>query len=108
MERICNKTEFEVEGWRKILPLINFMKDYYDSINIPSNDIQKIKLKIRRRESIFSREKFNDAMYNKEKKNGYEERKPDPRKLGNVKTIKQSWIYHHFNDSKAGLAMMLL
>ena len=105
MERICNKTEFEVEGWRKILPLINFMKDYYERINIPSSDIQKIKLKIRRKESIFSQKQFNDAMYNKEKKNPSIIRKGKKR---NVETIRKSWLYDHFKDQKVGLAMVLL
>ena len=86
------------------------MKDYYERINIPSSDIQKIKLKIRRKESIFSQKQFNDAMYNKEKKNGYEVPvpKPEARKLGNVETIKDSWLYNHFKDQKVGLAMVLL
>ena len=89
LERICKNTEFEVEGWRKILPLIQIMK-----ANISPIDLPRIKLEMKRTESIIKRENFIKAMYGD--KNS---REPDVKKL-NVGNIKDSWIYKHFTNSK--------
>ena len=40
LERVCHKTEFEVEGWRKIPPLMEIMENHY------SSDLANIELRM--------------------------------------------------------------
>ena len=87
MERVCNKTEFEVEGWRKIAPLIDIIEQDY----IPRDVQERMKLEMIPTE-IFETSVFLSAM-----------RLLDPKQLKikdsnrTGKTIKDSWIYEHFS-----------
>ena len=74
MERLCYATEFEIEGWKKILPLTEIIEKY---IQLP---LDKIKLKMH---SFFAVEKpAENTDY----------------LIG--KTIRTSKIYEHFKPSK--------
>ena len=87
MERVCKKTEFEVEGWRKIAPLIDIIEQDY----IPREVQERIKLEMIST-VIFEKSVFNSAM-----------RLLDPTQLkiknstNTGKSIKDSWIYEHFS-----------
>ena len=73
MERLCYATEFDIEGWKKILPLTDMIEEY---IQLP---LEKMKLKMH-------------ALY--------AVTKPVDRKLNTDdfigKTIRNSKIYEHF------------
>ena len=90
MERVCNKTEFEVEGWRKITPLIDIIDQDY----IPREVQERMKLEMIPTE-IFEKSVFHSAM-----------RLLDPTQLkikdstNTGKSIKDSWIYEHFSKSQ--------
>ena len=89
LERVCNKTEFEVEGWRKIPPLMKILEQQY----IPTGVIEKMKLEMIQIPPIFKKEQIDEAIIDK-----------NPRtwraKLGEQRLIRDSWIYDHFtNDS---------
>ena len=45
MERLCNKTEFEIEGWRKFPPIMDILQD-----NFPIDFISKMKLKMTKKD----------------------------------------------------------
>ena len=98
MERVCNKTEFEVEGWRKIPPLMEKLEQ-----NVPTHVQQSMKLEMITNKPVFEKNVFDEAF-----------RARDSSKLslrdssGPGKTIRDSWIYEHFsklqtNQSKIAL-----
>ena len=92
---MCKKTEFEVEGWRKIPPLIEILNEQ----KIPLDEQARMKLKITETEPIFEKSVFEVAF-----------KLRDPTKLWiretlknqdnkeDGKTIKHSWIYKHFKE----------
>ena len=90
MERVCNKTEFEVEGWRKIAPLIDIIEQDY----IPRDVQERIKLEMISTE-IFEKSVFLSAMRLLDSK---QLKIKDSNNTG--KTIKDSWIYEHFSKKK--------
>ena len=85
---MCEKTEFEVEGWRKIPPLMDILEDY-----IPSDVREKMKLEMKKNDPVFEKNVFDQARTKK-----------DSTLLsiqganGPGKTIKDSWIYRHFSE----------
>ena len=78
---MCNKTEFEVEGWRKIPPLIEILQKHV-SVMVPT-----MKLETKQIDAIISQAQLNSALNSK-----------DVTKLGNIRTIRSSWIYDHFKN----------
>ena len=56
MERVCNKTEFEVEGWRKIPPLMKILDHY-----IHPTVISRMKLELKKLDPIVSKENHLEA-----------------------------------------------
>ena len=86
LERMCYKTEFEVEGWRKIPTLIKILHD-----NISTNIIARMKLQllptqIIEPEKIWAALKWLDPTKMVDKKNKQ------------IRSIKDSWIYTHFKN----------
>ena len=83
MERLCYATEFEIEGWKKILPLTDMIEEY---IQLP---LEKMELKMHK---LFAVDKPAEN--------------PEVEKsAGNTdyligKTIRNSKIYSHFKDEK--------
>ena len=80
MERLCYATEFEIEGWKKILPLTEIIEKY---IQLP---LEKIKLEMH---TLFAVDKPAE----------------NPAEMSVVntvdligKTIRKSKIYDHFKD----------
>ena len=73
LERVCDVTEFEVEGWRQIPPLLDLLQKTEDYLSI--SFIDRLKLE------MICLPKNEDFV----KLNG--------------KTIRDSWIYNHFTDS---------
>ena len=100
LERVCKKTEFEVEGWRKIPPLLDILQQQ----NIPTDEQARMNLEIIETEAIFEKTLFDDALKNARKN----PRTQDSTKLriqdflrnqdsaGGGTAIKDSWIYEHF------------
>ena len=85
MERVCKKTEFEVEGWRKIPPLIEILEQQF----IPTGVLERMKLEMIQIPPIFKEEQIDEARIVR-----------NPAKLGEKRLIRDSWIYEHFkNDS---------
>jgi len=86
LERVCNKTEFEVEGWRKIPPLVEILENY------TKLDPSKIELKMININEIITQQNFESAWATM-----------DHSELSHH-TIRDSWIYNHFfphfNDPK--------
>ena len=86
LERVCNKTEFEVEGWRKIPPLVEILEK---NANL---DLSKIELKMININEIITQQNFQSA-----------HAENDYTKLSHH-TIRDSWIFDHFfphfNDPK--------
>ena len=62
--------------------------------NFSSSDIPRIKVDIKKMESIIKQEHFNKAMFGDENS-----RQPDV-KIINVRKIRDSWIYGHFTNLK--------
>ena len=87
MERVCKKTLFEVEGWRKILPLMDILEK-----NV-TTDAQKIKLEMIPIDPIFEKNVFDKAFENRDATQLSIHNSNKPRK-----TIKNSWIYEHFSN----------
>ena len=83
MERLCYATEFEIEGWKKILPLTDMIEEY---IQLP---LEKIELKMHK---LFAVDKpaENPAVEKPVVDTDY--------LIG--KTIRTSKIYDHFNDDR--------
>ena len=82
MERLCYATEFEIEGWKKIVPLTEILKEY---TNVPISTKTDLKLKMEKFYAITDPdkdEKFNDADFT-------------------GKTIKDTEIYRHFAIQKS-------
>ena len=52
MERLCNKTEFEIEGWRKIPPLMDILEDHFSMNFISKMKLKMMKQDIERKPSI--------------------------------------------------------
>ena len=75
MERLCYATEFEMEGWKKILPLTDMIEKY---IQVP---LEKMKLEMH---TLYAVEKPVDRQLNGEDLI--------------EKTIRKSNIYKHFKD----------
>ena len=69
MERVCTKTEFEVEGWRKIPPLMEILEQQYT----PTGVLERLKLEMIQIPPIFKNEQ-----------------------IGEKRLIRDSWIYEHF------------
>ena len=82
LERVCNKTEFEVEGWRKIPPLMEILEN-----NIPAEVIKKMRLETIQIPQVIPKDKYDSARTTN-----------DVTKL-NVRTIRQSSIYNHFKNA---------
>ena len=92
MERLCYATEFEIEGWKKIVPLTKILNEY---TNVPISTRIDLKLE-------------NDLKLKMEKFYAV----TDPNNNGNFKavdfidkTIKDTKIYHHFKKSNQKLAI---
>ena len=91
MERLCKKTEFEVEGWRKIPPLVKILDQY--PMKIPTGVLERMKLEMIHFPPIFKKEQINQATIDKNPTTWRG-------KLGEKRLIRDSWIYEHFkNDS---------
>ena len=89
MERVCKKTEFEVEGWRKIPPLMEILEQQY----IPTGVLERMNLEMIRIPPIFKREQIDAATIDGNPTTWRQ-------KLGEKRLIRDSWIYEHFkNDS---------
>ena len=92
LERLCYATEFEIEGWKKIVPLTEILKEYTNvpiSTRIDSKKENDLKLKMEKFYAVTDPdkdEKFNDADFT-------------------GKTIKDTEIYRHFKKSKQKLAI---
>ena len=85
---MCKKTEFEVEGWRKIPPLMEILEQQY----IPTGVLERMKLEMIQISPIFIKDQIEEAT--KDSSPSWRE------KLGKKRFIKDSWIYEHFkNDS---------
>ena len=78
MERLCYATEFEIEGWKKILPLTEIIEKY---IQIP---LENMKLKMH---TMYAITEPVDGKFNTDDLMG--------------KTIRNSKIYHHFKPKDA-------
>ena len=87
MQRICEKTEFEVEGWRRIPPLMEILEQAY----IPKDVMETLKLEMIQTDPVFEEEVFEEAV---EALDSKKLRQWDS--FGLKKTIKDSWIYKHF------------
>ena len=74
LERLCYATEFEIEGWKKIVPLINIIQEYS---NVP---LVSLELKMDHFYAVEPNEKLEDF---------------------DGKTIKDSLIYRHFKVEKS-------
>ena len=84
MEKLCKKTEFEVEGWRKIPPLMDIVEQ-----NIRTDVQKRIKLEMIQNDPIFDYHVFLSAL-----------KKDSLLGLTTInfgKTIKDSCIYKHFS-----------
>ena len=102
MERVCKKTEFEVEGWRKIPPLL----DILENNNIPTDVQQKMELKMIQKDPIFEQSVYAEAFKSRDlsklkildslKNPDFAEQTPE-QTAG--KSIKHSWIYEHFKNN---------
>ena len=79
---MCDKTEFEVEGWRKIPPLMKILEN-----NIPAEVIAKMRLESIEKPQVIPKDIYDSARATN-----------DVTKL-NVRTIRQSWIYNHFKNA---------
>ena len=89
MERVCKKTEFEVEGWRRIPPLMEILEQQY----IPTGVLERMKLEMIQIPPIFKKEQI-DAATKDENPTTWRA------KLGEQRLLRDSWIYEHFkNDS---------
>ena len=92
LERLCYATEFEIEGWKKIVPLTEILKEYTNvpiSTRIDLKLQNDLKLKMEKFYAVTDPdkdEKFNDADFT-------------------GKTIKDTEIYRHFKKSKQKLAI---
>ena len=89
MERVCTTTEFEVEGWRKIPPLMDILEQNY----IPSDVRERMKLEMIEKNPIFEKTVFDNA---RSKLDSTILRIADSTSPG--KSIKDSWIYKHFSE----------
>ena len=96
LERLCYATEFEIEGWKKIVPLIEILEQYTNVPITTRTDLKQendLKLKMEKFYAVTdpvitddNDEKFNDADF-----------------IG--KTIKDTEIYRHFKKSSQKLAI---
>ena len=88
---MCNKTEFEVEGWRKIPPLIEILENHVLT-KVPTMKLETIQI-----DPIISQEQLNNALNSP----------CDVQKLGlgSKRTIRSSWIYEHFKKSETKIAV---
>ena len=88
MERLCYATEFEIEGWKKIVPLIDILNQYTNvpiSTRIDLKPENGLKLKMEKFYAISQPDKdgkFKDADFDE-------------------KTIKDTEIYRHFVTEKS-------
>ena len=89
LERVCYRTEFEVEGWRKIPPLMEILNK-----NISIDMISTMKLKLITRNPIIGLAKFKDAVISLVPEKLVDEENK------RIRTIKESWIYTHFTKLK--------
>ena len=92
LERLCYATEFEIEGWKKIVHLTEILKEYTNvpiSTRIDLKLQNDLKLKMEKFYAVTDPdkdEKFNESDF-----------------IG--KTIKDTEIYRHFKKSKQKLAI---
>ena len=102
---MCEKTEFEVEGWRKIPPLIDILYEQ----NIPFDEQARMKLEIIQTDALFEKEVFDEAfeMRNSSKLKIQESLK-NPDSSEDRKTIRHSWLYKHFKDNSTKLSKIAL
>ena len=56
LERVCKKTEFEVEGWRKIPPLMEKLEQ-----NVPTHVQQSMKLEMITNKPAFEKNVIDEA-----------------------------------------------
>ena len=101
LERLCNKTEFEVEGWRKILPLMKILDCY-----LKSDIVSKLKIVMKEErviqdyQLIVNEQNFKDAWDNRDFDNAFNQ--------GFMAKIKNSWIYNHFKDDATKMNKIVL
>ena len=93
---MCTTTEFEVEGWRKIPPLM----DILEQNNIPSDVRERMRLEMIKKDPIFEKTVFENA---RSKLDSTILRIADP--TGPGKTIRDSWIYKHFTEKRSKIAI---
>ena len=93
MERVCNKTEFEVEGWRKIPPLMEILEQQY----IPTGVLERMKLEMIQIPPIFKEEQIDEARIVR-----------NSAKLGEKRSIRDSWIYEHFKNNSTNKTKIAL
>ena len=92
MERLCYATEFEIEGWKKIVPLTKILNEYTNvriSTRIDLKLENDLKLKMEKFYAVTGPN--NDGKFNN---NDFID-----------KTIKKSEIYRHFEKSNQKLAI---
>ena len=78
LERLCNTTEFEVEGWRKLSPLMEILEEHISSETVKNLNVEMTMF------DVIDRSLFSSANV---RQNGFPK-------------IRHSWIYQHFrNDS---------
>ena len=77
LERLCYKTEFEDEGWKKILPLTEYIKEF------TKNSLESLSLKM-------------TELYPIAEPNQTATKNENVKKILSGKTIKDSEIYDHF------------
>ena len=93
MERLCYATEFEIEGWKKIVPLTEILKKYTNVPFLNENPILKLKME----EFYAITEPPEDGFYDNSKGKFLD-------KFNNTK-IENSEIYSHFENSKEALVI---
>ena len=97
LERLCKKTEFEVEGWRKIPPLIDMLKES----QIQSDVLETMKLNMIQNNAEIDNKSGAETIINLTDAQWIEARRTnDVQKLGG-KRIRNSWIYRHFQNPDA-------
>ena len=84
---MCEKTEFEVEGWRKIPPLMEILEQQH----IPTGVLERMKLEMIQIPPNFTTRQLDEARADGNSTTWRS-------KLGEKRFIKDSWIYRHFKD----------
>lgn len=95
LERLCYKTEFEVEGWRKIPPLMEILENNLDPAAVSKLKVQIIEEYViaeNRLMSQFNWQKFQNYWQDRDFDSAFNH--------GFMAKIGDSWIYNHYKDDK--------